>query len=183
MWRVTETEKELTALVLAEDAVSAADFASVGRRRERLAWRAALRTAGIIFRVSYSETGVPFLEGSDKNISVSHCEGVVCVVLSAQRCGVDIEPAGRDCSRAARRFISDDERSLLAGVGPNPEAVAWCSKEALYKYSGRKGLDFIRDIRLTGISGDTLQASVAGESAAVRILCEGGCIVAFAHGI
>lgn len=183
LWRMAETEEELASLVLAGDAVSAAGFASTGRRIERLAWRAALRAAGVVAGVAYSDTGSPFLEDSDRYISVSHCAGLVCVALSNVRCGVDIEPADRDCSSAAHRFISDAERSFLAGAGPNPEAVAWCSKEALYKYAGREGVDFIRDIRLTGISGDTLQASVGSEPAAVRILREEGCILAFAHGI
>lgn len=182
LWQMTETEEELAALVSPDDAASVISFTSAARRCERLAWRAALRGAGIVDKVVYSDEGAPFLEGSDKYISVSHCAGMVCVALSPDRCGVDIEQAGRDCSRTAHRFMSDTETLLFCGQ-PDAQVVVWCSKEALYKYSAHSGLDFIADIRLVGKAGDVLQAEVAGECATVCILREQGCVIAFAVGV
>ncbi len=189
LWRVDETEEELAALVTPEDAASAVGFASPVRRLERLAWRAALREAGITGAVAYTTAGAPYLEGSNTHISVSHCKSMVCVALSPRRCGVDIEPEGRDCSRAADRFVSDSERLLLEGL-PNPEAAMWCAKEALYKYAGCDGLDFIRDIRITGREGgfraavdmNLWQAVVGGESALVCLLHGEGCLIAVVFG-
>lgn len=180
LWQVTETEEALAALVLPEDAASVGGFASAGRRVERLAWRAALRSAGVWQSVAYSQTGAPVLKDSDKHISVSHCKGMACVAISSVRCGVDIESADRDCSRVSRRFMSEREGLILAGSS-NPYAAAWCMKEALYKYAGREGIDFLRDIRITENKGGIYDAVVAGEPAVVRLMHEEGCMIAFVH--
>lgn len=47
-----------------------------------------------------------------RHIGVSHSHGYAAVILSAQPCAVDIEPADSDFSRAARRFISPQEQAL-----------------------------------------------------------------------
>lgn len=180
MWRVDETEQELSALVLPEDTASVAGFASAGRRMERLAWRAALRSAGFGQSVAYGQTGAPFLKDADKFISVSHCKGMACIAISPVKCGIDIESADRDCSRVSQRFMSEHEGLILAGSS-NPDAAVWCMKEALYKYAGREGLDFLRDIRITENKGDIYGAVVASEPAVVRLMHEEGCVIAFAH--
>lgn len=181
LWRATETEEELAALVTTEDVGSVAGFASESRRRERLAWRAALRAAEVNESVAYSETGAPYLVGSDRWLSVSHCADMACVALSPYRCGLDIEPEGRDCTRIVRRFLSERERVFFADM-PNPGCAAWCVKEALYKYAGREGVDFLKDISITGRDGSTLRAVVCGQSTGVMLSREEGCIIALAAG-
>ena len=181
LWQLTETESELTALVRAEDAVSAESFTSAARRRERLAWRAALRASGIDAEVGYSAEGAPFIVGSGKCLSVSHCAGMACVALSDSRCGVDVEAANRDCSRVSSRFMTAGERSLMGGKSDSG-VVVWCAKEALYKYAGRRGLDFLADMRIIGRSKSGLRAVVAGEKVTVHIVRELGYVVAVAKG-
>lgn len=180
LWRVSETEQELSSLVLPEDLDSISGFTSVGRRVERLAWRAALRSAGIRQSVIYNRNGVPFLKDSDRHISVSHCKEMACVAVSPVKCGVDIENVARDCSRIADRFLSERERPFLAGT-PNPGMAAWCIKEALYKYAGRDGVDFLHDIRIVSNGIDVYEAVVCGETAEVCLIYEEGCVIAFAH--
>lgn len=139
-------EREAAAWTTLEERAAAAAFAPA-RRREFLAWRAVVRRElGRDVRIGYAATGAPQLPDGQAHISVSHCPGRVAVLLAGGRCAVDIEPAARNFERAAPRYLTPDERMLSAD--PAWLAVAWCAKEALYKYAGRPGLDLLRDLRL-----------------------------------
>lgn len=182
LWRITESEETLSGLVGAHDSASAGRFANPGRRIEHLAWRAALRQVVPDAKVTYDEaTNAPMLDNG-LFVSAAHTRGMAAVVVSGARCAIDVEATGRDLSRTAPRFISDDERMLQASADPLFPAVVWCAKEALYKYSGRRELDFLGDIRITGadLSAGRLTGNVAGSTPAeINILEHDGYIVAY----
>ena len=144
-------EAELAATAHDEDLRAAAVFASEHRRREYLAWRALLYGyMGDGARVSYDDAGAPCLVSHpDIYVSVSHCRDMVAVALSDRRCGVDMERADRDFSKAAPRFLDDAERLLSEDT--RLAAAVWCAKECLLKMYGRRGLDFRRDIRICSV--------------------------------
>ena len=54
--------------------------------------------------------------------------------------------ASRDFSRAESRYTTPSERAL--SDDPLWPGIVWCAKEALYKYSGRRELDFRKDLRI-----------------------------------
>lgn len=198
LWRVTESEEELAALVAECDRASAARFNSAARRREHLAWRAALRTALPGADIEYNEVGAPIVSnfddgvvseavaetekgasrdsGSGHNIiyiSVSHTEGLAAVAISERPCGVDVERLGRDVERMRARFVRADEERL-ADAGRDDFAVGvWCAKEVIYKMSGRRELDFLKDLRIA--ESDLANGTIGGMS----VLRTGEWIVVF----
>ena len=134
-------------LFTSEELHTAAAFGSSHRRREYLAWRSIIRReVGADAVISYNTVGAPVVENYPVHISVSHCKGSVAVCISAKPCAVDVESVDRDFSRALPRYLSPEER--LLSTCPLFPAVAWCAKEALYKFSGRTGLDLLRDLHL-----------------------------------
>ena len=78
---------------------------------------------------------------------------------------VDIEPLARDFGRAAVRFASAEERQL--SDSPLLLPALWCAKETLYKYSGRRNLDLLRDLRIERFDPDEgrMTGRICGESA------------------
>lgn len=140
-------------LAAAESCAAAPDLDAVRgflpkRRQEVLSWRAMVRRElGADIYISYDITGTPAVAGA--HISVAHSRDMVAVCISDRRCGVDIEPESRDCSRAAVRYMSPDERQLSDSV--LLPVVVWCAKEAMYKFAGREGVDFLRDICITEV--------------------------------
>lgn len=162
LWRIDESEEELLRLVMASDAASAGRFANPARRAEHLAWRAALRCVVPDGEVEYDEVGAPRLAGDGRFIGVSHSKGYAAVLVADCRCAVDIEVLGRDFSRSASRFISEQERGFAAAAGERFEALVWCAKECAYKYSGRKELDLLKDIRIVGVDGENIRVAVVG---------------------
>lgn len=132
---------------------------TLSRRREYLAWRAVVRReVASDARIAYDEAGAPHLVNYPLHISVAHCPGRVAVCISDARCAVDIEPEARDASGVAQRFLTQTERALSSD--PRFMLTAWCAKETLYKYAGRKGIDLRRDLRI--VSTDPAAGKLAG---------------------
>ena len=154
-----------------EERAEAAAFGSERRRAEFLGWRAIVRRElGMQVRIGYDAAGAPVLTGSDCCISVAHCADRIAVCISPKRCAVDIEPASRDFSRAESRYTTPSERAL--SDDPLWPGIVWCAKEALYKWSGLGGLDWLRDIRVTKIDPvrETLEGTAGGKRIGLRII-------------
>ena len=142
---------------LAEDERAYALQLSARRRAEWVSWRALLRenaerwTVGEqALKVAYAATGEPIFEGLEGSISVSHCRGYVALARSREgRCGIDIERLDRKFETVENKYINATEHQFAESVGqPDFRAVIWCAKEAVYKYLGREGVDFRRDIQV-----------------------------------
>ena len=130
-----------------EERTEAAAFGSERRRAEFLGWRAIVRRElGADVRIGYDAVGAPVLTGSDCPNSVAHCIGRIALCISPERCAVDIEPASRNFSRAESRYMTPSERAL--SDDPLWPGIVWCAKETLYKYAGRRELDFQKDLRI-----------------------------------
>ncbi len=147
LWRITESEAELEAMVTESDRESAARFGSVDRRRTHLAWRAALRSMRLDAEVIYDQVGAPFLNSGER-LGVSHTwggcngEGLAAVVISGS---VDVERADREITAAMRRrILGVDEERLEDSARDDFAITAWCAKEVYYKLRG--GL--LHDIRI-----------------------------------
>jgi phosphopantetheinyl transferase len=165
LWRIDESADELERLVSAADRESAARY-RCERRREHLAWRAALRTVLPDGEVRYDDLGAPHIEGW--HLSVSHTRGLAAVRVSQEPCGVDVESAERDLSAVRSRFVSPQEE-MLADAGRADFAVSvWCAKEVMYKMSGRRGLDFLYDLR---VGSSDLARGRIGKMRVIRIYC------------
>lgn len=124
---------------------------------------------GYEVKVSHRESGAPFLVGlpvdQSKNITISHTKSYVAVIISDEPCGVDIESVDRDTSRVESRFASLAEKAICRAVFPhNPALMVWCAKEALYKFYDQRGVDFMRDVEVTGASLSRLSARIFQES-------------------
>ena len=174
------SEEELRREAAAEDLEVVAHFASEHRRREALAWRGVVRRElGNDCKIGYDEWGAPTVDTAECEISVSHCDKFVAVLISDSPCGVDIESLDRNFGRIASRYMSDEEKSLCSDE--RWSAIVWSAKEALYKLHRKGGIDFIRDIKI--LSYDTASQSIEAslpdrKGVAVKIEQREGYIVA-----
>lgn len=167
------------------DAVTAADWAASAafaprRRAEYLAWRAVVyRELGRV-RIGYDAAGAPRLLDDPHRIGVSHGGGWVAVAISDRPCAVDIEPAARDFTRAAARFLTPAEAAL--DRDPRTAGVVWCAKETLYKLSGCTGLDLRRDLtveRIDFATGEVAGRIRGGAPVAMQLELRDGLIVVY----
>ena len=160
-----------------EELTTARSFAAA-RGREYLAWRAIVRRElGRDTTIAYDPIGAPILTNHPLHISVSHCQGRIAVGLSDKPCAVDIERIGRDFTQAIPRYLSPEEQR----ISPHPlfPAVAWCTKETLYKYAGQRELDLLRNLRIDRISFP--EFSAPKRDVQPETLCNAPCGTIYAH--
>ena len=157
-------EAEIAAWTTPEERAAAAAFAP-RRRDEWLSWRAVVRRElGHDVRIDYNALGAPCLPDGEACLSVSHCRGSIAVALAERPCAVDIETLARDFRSVAPRYLIPEEQML--SDDSHWLAVAWCAKETLYKYAGRRELDLLLDLRIEKVDfrTATLVGRICGEA-------------------
>ena len=153
VWQITETEAELIELsATPSDEMEEISFlGSESLRKQRLAVRALLNT---LFDekvyLSHHDNGKPYLENNPTNISITHTQKYVAVILHDEEdCGIDIESLDRDFSAVEKKALSEDEIEDLEDDKRNEQlAIYWCAKEAVFKLLSRYSLDFAESIEI-----------------------------------
>jgi len=153
VWQVTETEEELTRLsATPSDEMEEISFiGSESLRKQRLAVRALLNS---LFDekvyLSHHDNGKPYLENNAMNISITHTDNFVAVILHEDDdCGIDIESLDRDFSAVEKKALSEDEIEDLEDEKRNEQlAIYWCAKEAIFKLLSRYNVDFAEQIEI-----------------------------------
>ena len=153
VWEITETEEELKELSMTPtDEMEEISFIrSESLRKQRLAVRALLNT---LFDdkvyLSHHDNGKPYIENDAINISISHTERFVAVILhKEENVGIDIESLDRDFSVVEKKALSEDEIDDLEDDKRNEQlAIYWCAKEAIFKLLSVYNLDFAEQIEI-----------------------------------
>lgn len=155
VWKIEETEAELIAgLQLKQHELDIIATLSNGKRAlhwlsTRLLLRTMLNTADYI-DCQMDDHGKPYLVNSDTHISLSHSYDYAAVLISkGKQVGVDIELIKMKIKSIKHKFLSDVELAQKQiGDNTNGLYVAWCAKEAIYKWHGKKGLEFKQHIHI-----------------------------------
>lgn len=155
VWKIEETEAQLLAgLQLKQHELEVIE--SLGNTKRALHWlstrvllRTMLNTADYI-DCKMDDHGKPYLVNSDTHISLSHSYDYAAVIIGKeQKVGVDIELIKMKIKSIKHKFLSDVELAQKQiGDNTNGLYVCWCAKEAIYKWHGKKGLEFKRDIHI-----------------------------------
>ena len=153
VWQITETEEELKELsATPSDEMEEISFIrSESLRKQRLAVRALLNTMfDEKVYLSHHDNGKPYLENNPVNISITHTEKYVAVILhEEENVGIDIESLDRDFSVVEKKALSEDEIEDLEDEKRNEQlAIYWCAKEAIFKLLSRYNVDFAEQIEI-----------------------------------
>jgi phosphopantetheinyl transferase len=153
VWQITETEQELMELssTPTDEMEEISLIRSESLRKQRLAVRALLNT---LFDekvyLSHHDNGKPYLENNPINISITHTEKYVAVILHEENdCGIDVESLDRDFSAVEKKALSEDEIEDLEDEKRNEQlAIYWCAKEAIFKLLSRYNVNFAEQIEV-----------------------------------
>jgi len=141
LWNVTETLEVLKdKMILEEHYQDALEI----RQKEVLSVRCLLKNLlGADFKgLSYDEHRKPALIDCNQELSISHSKNWVAVLLHEdKRVGLDLELISPRIAKLQRKFMDNTE---LVEIGEDlvKTTLVWSAKEAMYKYYGRKLLDF-----------------------------------------
>ncbi len=155
VWKIEETEEQLVAgLQLKQHELDVIASLSNGKRAlhwlsTRVLLRTMLNTADYI-DCQMDDHGKPYLVNSETQISLSHSYDYAAVIISKdKKVGVDIELIKHKIKSIKHKFLSDVELAQKQ-IGDNTCGlyVSWCAKEAIFKWNGRKGLEFKQHIHI-----------------------------------
>jgi phosphopantetheinyl transferase len=101
--------------------------------------------------VVYNEHDKPSLSDESHNISISHTNNYVAVIISKDKhAGIDIELRNDKVCRIKNKFLNRDElESIEKENGVIKYLLYWNAKETLYKHYGKRNLIFKENILLS----------------------------------
>ena len=147
IWEISETINDLkTELLLSEDSLKLLDQRkSVIHKKQFLAIRNILKELSIDDQdLVYEESGKPFIRDG-QNISFSHSNIYVAVIISKQIVGIDIETVSDRIFKIKNKFL---ETELKYPIEFNQETllVYWNIKESIFKSLRNSQIDFKQNI-------------------------------------
>lgn len=153
VWKIEETEEELKALcsVPNDEMEEISWIKSESMRKQRLAVRALLdEMFDEKVYLSHHDNGKPFLENMVTNISITHTDKYVAIILhDYEDVGIDIESLDRDFSAVELKALSEEEIEDLDDDKRNEQlAIYWCAKEAVFKRVSLYNVDFAEQIEV-----------------------------------
>lgn len=155
VWKIEETEEQLiSGLQLKQHELDI--IASLNNGKRLLHWlstRVLLRTmlnTKEYIDCKMDEHGKPYLPNLGYHISLSHSYDYAAVIVGkTKKVGVDIELIKHKIKTIKHKFLSDPELAQKQiGDNVNGLYVCWCAKEAIYKWHGKKGLEFRQHIHI-----------------------------------
>lgn len=154
LFKMTETIEDLEKRYISyfRETPTISDYKHDRRKREWLAVRLLITDLiGADFSIEYSNDGSPRLIHSEFNfISISHSSKYATVYLhKSKKVGVDIESLNRNFAFIEKKYLSETE---LKDVKENTllHAIYWSCKEAIFKWAGKVGVDFRKQIEIGG---------------------------------
>jgi len=155
VWKIEESEEQLrSGLQLKQHELDFISSLNNGKRllhwlSTRVLLRTMLNTAEYI-DCRMDDHGKPYLPDFDYHISLSHSYDYAAVIIGkTKKVGVDIELIKHKIKSIRHKFLSDAELAQKQiGDNINGLYVCWCAKEAIYKWNGRRGLEFKQDIHI-----------------------------------
>ena len=147
IWEISETISDLkTELLLSENSLKLLDQRkSVIHKKQFLAIRNILKELSIDDQdLVYEESGKPFIRDG-QNISFSHSNIYVAVIISKQIVGIDIETVSDRIFNIKNKFL---ETELKYPIEFNQETllVYWNIKESIFKSLRNSQIDFKQNI-------------------------------------
>jgi len=158
VWQITETEAELRALtsIPSDELEEISYIKNESLRKQKLAVRALL---DVMFEekvyLSHHDNGKPYIENNSVNISITHTDKYVAVILNdIEEVGIDCESLDRDFSAVEKKALSEEELDELEDDADERRiqlAIYWCAKEAVYKKMSQYKVDFAEQIEIEAV--------------------------------
>jgi 4'-phosphopantetheinyl transferase len=141
IWKIEEPEQ-----FFADATGIFSDIKNDKRRIERLAGRFLLKYLKADFPlhdILKDEHDKPRIPDNAYFFSISHSYPYVAAVISPYtEAGIDIQAYHPRMLQLQHKFLSEEEQ-LFTANDPKLITLAWCAKEAAYKWQGKRGVEFI----------------------------------------
>jgi len=149
IWEIDEPESFFT-----ERTGLAPDIKFEKRRMEHLAGRFLLKHLKEdfpLFNIQPDKHDKPRIDYNAYYFSISHSWPYVAAMISpSHECGIDIQTWHPRIQKIQHKFLSAEEQKLFKD-DTQLLTMAWCAKEAAYKWQGRRGVEFIEHLEIISV--------------------------------
>ena len=98
--------------------------------------------------ITKDEFRKPYLKNLPFSVSISHSGTYAVAILHRNKAiGIDIERIDKRLTKVIPRLFTNEEQEF--GVNLEKKCTLWCAKEAMYKWHGRRELDFKKHIQIS----------------------------------
>ena len=153
LWKITEdVEFFLSELDLSKNEIKILNsFANESRKKHWLAYRILVDRMINNNRhneIKYDENRKPHLKNTDFHISVTHTGNYAAAIIrKGSSVGIDIEKITPRILKVKHKFLNENELKFSEKENILEHLyIYWCSKEAMYKFYGKRNLDFRENI-------------------------------------
>ncbi len=151
IWKLGETSAELTGLFHFSDS-ERVEFNKIKNEKRRLEYLATRLLLQYLLNekpeIEHLESGKPILRNSNKNISISHSNEFVVILLSSKKIGIDVENTEREITKIAAKFLHRKELDRITKTANKnlTTTIYWSAKEAIFKCTDLDGIQFDEQI-------------------------------------
>ena len=104
--------------------------------------------------IVYSRSGKPMINKKGIHISISHSNNSICIGITNNPIGIDIEEINERIFKVHRKFTHQDESKFYPFDSMEDLTILWTIKECIYKLTDIKGLSFKDDIKVIKRNGN-----------------------------
>ena len=144
VWEITGSENDLKKEFSKK---TLPKFKSTKRQVEFICTRLLLKKINSKLKISYNQFGAPTIN-NNQNISISHSNKYVAIIISKNKVGIDIEKISNKPLKVIQKFISKNDN---VKADQKEASLAWCAKETLFKYYMKGEIDFKKNINIKEI--------------------------------
>ena len=151
VWHCSETIPQLLEMAVIDegDWDRCASFKNQQRQKQFLAVRILCSKLIGACKIMYRPGGMPYLEGKEQHISISHCHDYVAIIISnSPAIGIDIQKIDNKILRIRNRFVNDEDKKIIDFENIKHLTLLWCVKESLYKINGDPKVFFKEHMKL-----------------------------------
>lgn len=154
IWRLEEPESHFMDQLWLNEEEHAflGSIKAEGRRVQWLATRLLIRLIiqpkGVIL-MEWDHMGKPIIINYDFEVAITHCQGMVGVIVGDRPAGLDLEPRHDRILKVANKFVHMDEWAFIQDLHRADQCLLiWAAKEAAFKRLGGGGIDFKEHLRV-----------------------------------
>ncbi len=158
IWEITETKEEL-ALLLENDLIDVSKPINPAEKvglhwfASRVLLQSLFSTHKLELHKDIHNKPTLFVDGEKYFISISHSHTYAGVMISSKHeVGMDIEIIDERIHRVAHKFLNTNEKEFAEST--ISKVLIWSAKEAVYKWYGKKELDFRENMEMLVFKAD-----------------------------
>ena len=126
-------------------------YKNIKRKKEIIATRKLSKIMFPQYNLSKNIDGKPIFNGSKLFVSISNTKNITVIMVSKERCGIDIQYKNNNILKLQNKFINKNDFT----INNNTDNLMWlwCAKESMYKVFGTSKINFKNDLIISYNNG------------------------------